>query len=208
MSPVTGRPGSGTSRFDLPAIKKAIMGILASKSFQRSVKVATMALLVLMVYLIASKSMKKTETHGDAAATSAKFAASIAALRTKLATLGTAIREQIFGVLQRFKKQPEAAGIPMPFDASSDNEGWGVCTLRSKRRLGRSSFVQYEFDLPEPDYFLPLDLGQQVSVCCLDNANNVAKGDFFPYQVECKKRLGSFAIGIFSSNSGGIARGR
>jgi hypothetical protein len=71
-------------------------------------------------------------------------------------------------------------GVAMAFE-SEDNVGWGVCSLRSKKRLGKSSFVQYDFDLPEPNQFIQLDLGQQVSLCCLDNNQNVAKGDFYLY---------------------------
>jgi hypothetical protein len=72
--------------------------------------------------------------------------------------------------------------------------GWGVCTLRSKRRLGKSSYVQYEFDLPQPEYKLALELGQQVSLCCLDSGNNVVLGNFFPYTPSITPKPGSFAI--------------
>jgi hypothetical protein len=108
-------------------------------------------------------------------------------------------------VLERFESsRQQDVGVPMPFmDA---NEGWGVCTLASRKRLGKSSFVQYDFDLPQSDYVLPLDLGQQVSMCCLDNEGNVARGDFFPFAPNSnnhggkgsrkskKKTTGSFSI--------------
>jgi NAD(P)H-flavin reductase len=99
---------------------------------------------------------------------------------TAVQTSWKLVNGQIQRVLDKFR--PTEQGIPMPFDdANTDKQGWGVCTLRSKRRLGKSSFVQYDFDLPEPDYVLPLDLGQTISLCCLDNDNSVAKGDFFVY---------------------------
>ena len=87
---------------------------------------------------------------------------------------------------------PTEEGIPMPFDEAS--EGWGVSTLRSRKRLGKTNFVQYEFELPEPEYVLPLELGQQISLCCLDNEGNVARGDFFPFSLTARTKPGSFSI--------------
>lgn len=88
--------------------------------------------------------------------------------------------------------KPAEEGVPMPF--AEGNEGWGVCTLRSRKRLGKTNFIQYEFDLPEPDYVLPLELGQQVSLCCLDNENNVARADFFPFHPTAQSKPGSFSV--------------
>jgi len=88
--------------------------------------------------------------------------------------------------------KPDEQGIPMPFEEG--NEGWGVSTLRSRKRLGKTNFIQYEFELPEPDYVLPLELGQQVSLCCLDNEGNVARGDFFPFSPTGKTKPGSFSV--------------
>jgi NAD(P)H-flavin reductase len=84
-------------------------------------------------------------------------------------------------------------GTPMYFDAKA-NEGWGVCTLVAKRRLGKTAFAQYDFDLPDPDTYIDLELGQQISLCCLDNDSNVVKGDFFPYQPERRSQPGRFSI--------------
>lgn len=107
------------------------------------------------------------------------------------------VNGQVQRLIERIRKVDTGVTMPFEVDSSSsgtDKLGWGVCTLRSKRRLGKSSFVQYDFDLPEPDYVLPLDLGQQVSLCCLDNENNVAKGDFFVYCPESTPRPGQFSI--------------
>lgn len=86
----------------------------------------------------------------------------------------------------------DVEGVPMTFN-STDTEGWGVCSLRSKRRLGKTSFVQYDFDLPRSDNTVQLELGQQLSVCCLDNNSSVAKGEFYLYHGEAPK-LGTFSI--------------
>jgi ferredoxin-NADP reductase len=118
-------------------------------------------------------------------------------LMTQVQTGWKLVNGQVQRLLERIRKVD--SGVTMPFETDStssgtDKLGWGVCTLRSKRRLGKSSFVQYDFDLPEPDYVLPLDLGQQVSLCCLDNDNNVAKGDFFVYSPESTRVPGQFSI--------------
>lgn len=103
------------------------------------------------------------------------------------------VQGRVHRVLDHFQRE-QVAGVPMPFEKNGSSQGWGVCTLRSKRRLGRTSYVQYEFDLPEPDYVLPLELGQEISLCCLDNENNVAKGEFFPYSTHSRPKPGTFSI--------------
>lgn len=100
-------------------------------------------------------------------------------------------------LLDRFQRGDR--GVPMSFDTSV-NEGWGVCTLRSKRRLGKTNFMEYEFELPDTDYVLPLDLGQQISLMCLDGDGDVATGDFFPYQPDVKQRTGKFSVLIPSGS--------
>eukprot|EP00545_Synedropsis_sp_CCMP1620_P007339 CAMPEP_0119022186 /NCGR_PEP_ID=MMETSP1176-20130426/27454_1 /TAXON_ID=265551 /ORGANISM="Synedropsis recta cf, Strain CCMP1620" /LENGTH=419 /DNA_ID=CAMNT_0006976949 /DNA_START=149 /DNA_END=1408 /DNA_ORIENTATION=+ len=90
-------------------------------------------------------------------------------------------------------KQPNRDGVPMSFD-DTENDGWGVCTLRSKKRLGRTSFVQYEFDLPKSNQVLPLKLGQQAALCCLDNTGSVAKADFYVYHPQVNAMMGRFSI--------------
>jgi hypothetical protein len=89
--------------------------------------------------------------------------------------------------------KPKKEGVPMTF-SDAENDGWGVCTLRSKRKLGKTSFVQYDFDLPKSNLVLPLKLGQQCELCCLDNNGNVAKGDFYVYHSTVNPTLGRFSI--------------
>jgi len=94
----------------------------------------------------------------------------------------------------------EEPGIAMPFD--DDAEGWGVGTLRSKERLGATSFFRYVFDLPDSDYVLPLELGETVRLCCLDNESNddddgegkAVQAEFYTFQPERHPRPGSFSI--------------
>lgn len=79
--------------------------------------------------------------------------------------------------------------VPMKFDGEG---GWGVCTLQSKESVGRSSYMKYEFTLPRNDNVLPLSLGQQITMCCLDNDDSVVQGDFFPYSP--RKERGKVSI--------------
>jgi len=81
----------------------------------------------------------------------------------------------------------EKEGIPMPFELEG---GWGLANLINKEPKG-SSFVEYEFGLADKDYVLPLVLGQQLTLCCLDDANDVAQGDFFTFG---KTTKGGFKI--------------
>jgi hypothetical protein len=194
-----------TANVDWPAAKKAIMGFLASRNFQTAVKATAIVICVVLTLSFLSRLTKARvnfagssdadEGSPDGAKTGNNpLRRIISSASLTLSSLGLFARDRMVGIRERLRKPTEEAGVPMPFDSQNDNEGWGVCTLRAKRRLGRSSFVQYEFDLPEPDYFLPLDLGQQISLCCLDNGNSVAKGEFFPYNPGSKPRLGTFSI--------------
>ncbi|KAL7575990.1 hypothetical protein ACA910_000778 [Epithemia clementina (nom. ined.)] len=91
---------------------------------------------------------------------------------------------------ERWRVEPK--GQPMPFEEA--NEGWSVCTLRSRKRLGKTQFMQFDFDLPKSEFTIPLDLGQQIALCCLDNEGNVARGNFFPFYPTSNPRPGSFSI--------------
>ena len=55
---------------------------------------------------------------------------------------------------------------------------WGVSTLVSKEPIGEAGYVRYTFKIPEGKV-LPLDMAQQLTLCCLDAGSNVAKSDFF-----------------------------
>ena len=93
-------------------------------------------------------------------------------------------------IVDRYRPTP--ASTPMPFE--DENEGWGICSLKARKRLGKTQFLQFDFELPKPEYTLPLDLGQQISLCCLDNDGNVARGSFFPFYKENSETPGSFSI--------------
>lgn len=84
-------------------------------------------------------------------------------------------------------------GTPLIFDKDNDGQvGWGVASLLSKKKLGETSYVQYDFQLPLPEHTLPLALGQQLDLCCLSNDNQVNKGAFYLFSDREKK--GSFSI--------------
>lgn len=83
----------------------------------------------------------------------------------------------------------------MVFEGDGE-DGWGVCTLASVQKLGRSQYTEYEFKLPRQDHVLQLALGQQLTLCCLDSADNVAKKNLYVYSKKSKKgkRQGHFSI--------------
>ena len=121
--------------------------------------------------------------------------------RRLVRTLDDLIHGGSGGSLSTSREEP---GIAMPFD--DDAEGWGVGTLRSKERLGATSFYRYVFDLPESDYVLPLELGETVRLCCLDNESSgnddddnggegkAVQAEFYTFQPERHPRPGSFSI--------------
>jgi NAD(P)H-flavin reductase len=84
-------------------------------------------------------------------------------------------------------------GIPMEF-SPDNNEGWGICSLAKKQRLGKSNFVKFEFDLPDSDLVLPLNLGQQITMSCLDSGDTAVMGSFYPYVADDKVKTGKFSI--------------
>lgn len=84
------------------------------------------------------------------------------------------------------------AGTPVEFAA--DRDGFGVCTLVARKPLGRTSYVQYDFALPRPDNVLPLRLGQELELCCLDDAGAVSSGRFHVYQPTAAPTLGRFSL--------------
>ena len=91
----------------------------------------------------------------------------------------------------------ESGGVPMEFEGDeSEDEGWGVCTLSNISKIGRSQYKKYDFKLPRADNVLQLALGQQVTLCCLDSADNVAKKNVYTYTPQKKK--GKNPTGYFS----------
>jgi hypothetical protein len=87
------------------------------------------------------------------------------------------------------------SAVPMPFDGDG---GWGKCSLRSRTAVGGSAsgsgsgsaYAIYEFDLPRPDYALPLGLGQQLEFCCLSASDEICTGSFYPYDGGAGKEKG------------------
>lgn len=162
---------------------QALLALVVSDAF----KVAALAFMFAFVLSLAAKSSKLPSSESARSV--------LRSIRTNLLTGTSTFLKKVNGRTSRiaeklFKRGDR--GVPLTFDDST-NEGWGVCTLHSKRRLGKSSFIKYDFDLPRKDNVLPLQLGQQLSLCCLDSGRNVAKADFYPY-VQTTAKLGRFAI--------------
>lgn len=85
--------------------------------------------------------------------------------------------------------ESKTAGVAMTFEGDG---GWGVSSFMSKKRILDSSYVQYDFQLPEKDNTLALTLGQKLELCCLDNDDNVVQGSFYLFSK--RDKLGSFSL--------------
>jgi len=137
-----------------------------------------------VLQLVTSGASDKSTSSSSAGDTS--FGDSLA---TTLQTLRQRIVETVENVFDLSGPEP----IAMPFD-DADADGWGVCTLRSKERYGATSFYRYVFDLPEPDYVLPMELGETVTLCCIDQNEQAVQAEFYPFAPESRTRPGSFSI--------------
>jgi hypothetical protein len=160
---------------------KSILAVLVSDVF----KTAVLAFFIALAISIFSKGQKSTS--------------SIFQPVVKTVTHGYKYAQgQIIKLKERFSVEPE--GEPIEFEDAGDGEEWGVCTLASKKPIGRSQYMQYDFKLPRADNTLQLGLGQQVTLCCLDSDDNVAKKNYFLYSP--KNTMGSFSV-LASTKAGG-----
>lgn len=94
-------------------------------------------------------------------------------------------------VLDNFRKEP--VGVPMEFsDGDLNSDAWGICSLTSRKEVGRSKFVECKFELPRKDNVIDLRLGQQLTFCHLKENDTVAKGNYYLYSPRTSR--GSFSI--------------
>ncbi len=143
-------------------------------------KTACVAFVLAFVITFLSKSSSKTIS---------KLYPILASIKHLFKLLQGQLTKMTDGMLKRNDKE----GVPLKFEKDDDgNIGWGVCTLSSKKKLGRSKFMEYEFKLPKVDNILNLALGQKITLCCLDNEDRVAKKDYYLYSPKNKK--GRFSI--------------
>ncbi|KAG5190314.1 cytochrome b5 reductase domain-containing protein [Tribonema minus] len=66
-----------------------------------------------------------------------------------------------------------------PEDVMLPANDWSVCTLQERMRVGNGC-VKYRFKLPGPACVLPLELGQELTLCGLDAAGRVASASCVP----------------------------
>ncbi|CAM9617892.1 unnamed protein product [Ectocarpus sp. 4 AP-2014] len=88
---------------------------------------------------------------------------------------------------------PEAVVLPA--------NDWSVCTLLEKVREGDGGLYRYRFGLPSsPDAVLPLELGQELTLCGLDAFNQVAQGNYVP--LTPRKQRGAFEVVVMKATDG------
>ncbi len=151
---------------------KSILSVLLSDVF----KTACVAFLIALFITFAAKSTQHISKLFSPITSSVKHCSKLAR-----------------GTYKRFMDgfQQETQGVPMIFEGDGE-DGWGVCTLSAVKPLGRSQYMEYEFKLPKADNVLQLALGQQLTLCCLDSADNVAKRNFYVYSP--KNTKGQFSV--------------
>jgi len=169
----------------------------AKAAAAKTTNVASPLLLFQSLWSIITKYSKKAVVI-TATALCAAFLASIlfrtsGSLATGIQTMFRRLSIQVQTILEGIQAKSIPEAVPMDFDDVA-TEGWGVCTLQQKQKLGQSSFWKYDFALPNDDMILGLELGQELTMCVLDNDDNVAKGSFYPYVAERIVRPGGFSI--------------
>ncbi|CBJ30027.1 Cytochrome b5 reductase domain-containing protein [Ectocarpus siliculosus] len=88
---------------------------------------------------------------------------------------------------------PEAVVLPA--------NDWSVCTLLEKVREGDGGLYRYRFGLPSsPDAVLPLELGQELTLCGLDASNQVVQGNYVP--LTPRKQRGAFEVVVMKATDG------
>jgi ferredoxin-NADP reductase len=173
-------------------------------SVMKGTNVVQLAAVALMGALLLAVLMKSSSSAGNSSSSSASPTG--ARFPNKLRTLWKITQARV----QRYWQErsgtvntptpDEPVGEPLTFP-SDDNDGFGVCTLASKKTLGRTSFTQYDFKLPQADDVLSLELGQELELCCLDNQDAVANGQFYVYQPQTKPPLGTFSLLLPTASS-------
>mmetsp|Transcript_25680 Transcript_25680/g.33634 ORF Transcript_25680/g.33634 Transcript_25680/m.33634 type:complete len:446 (+) Transcript_25680:121-1458(+) len=68
--------------------------------------------------------------------------------------------------------------FPPVIETLSAND-WSVATLAERTRL-EGPFLKHRFKLQSPREVLPLNLGQDITLCGLDSADNVCQGGLYP----------------------------
>ncbi|CAM9434211.1 unnamed protein product [Ectocarpus sp. 12 AP-2014] len=88
---------------------------------------------------------------------------------------------------------PEAVVLPA--------NDWSVCTLLEKVREGDGGLYRCRFGLPSsPDAVLPLELGQELTLCGLDASNQVVQGNYVP--LTPRKQRGAFEVVVMKATDG------
>lgn len=78
-----------------------------------------------------------------------------------------------------------------------DIEEWKVCTLSDREDIS-SKYSKYRFELLNPDGVLPLNIGQELTMCVIDDDDRVHKESFFP--ISTQKSKGYFDVVVKNEN--------
>mmetsp|Transcript_1523 Transcript_1523/g.3142 ORF Transcript_1523/g.3142 Transcript_1523/m.3142 type:complete len:483 (-) Transcript_1523:390-1838(-) len=146
-------------------------------------KTALVAFFLAASFSLAARLLSKAPSTSAAPPAKGETSTSTNPLSRLLSTLKLQIATLLEPILSSTKSSSSTTApntTPMPFEGDG---GWGKCTLRSKRKIGASSFTLYEFSLPKSEYTLKLALGQQLDFCCLGAGDEICTGSFYPYEM-------------------------
>jgi len=78
-----------------------------------------------------------------------------------------------------------------------DIDEWKVCTLLDREDIS-PKYSRYRFELLNPDGVLPLSIGQELTMCVIDDEDRVLKESFFPISTQNSK--GYFDVVVKNEN--------
>lgn len=78
-----------------------------------------------------------------------------------------------------------------------DIDEWKVCTLLDREDIS-PKYSRYRFELLNPDGVLPLNIGQELTMCVIDDEDRVLKESFFPISTQNSK--GYFDVVVKNEN--------
>lgn len=196
LLPQKGNHWVDTIKFGIEALETLLTSILMSRVF-------LMTLASLCTALVLKKAVYDTNIIGDGVLSDmTEYPMQLYhQIRSKVRLYAAKLRQMFRS--SDIDEVPAATVDAVPMKFATGQEGWGVCTLLERRDVPMKSsagedsvaaaeYVEYTFSLPRADNYIPLALGQQVSMCCLDSEQNVAKGDFYPFSP--RFQTGSFSI--------------
>lgn len=173
-----------------PPVHPAIVGVTAT--LLACVAIAVVARIPLFLGVVGNGAVKLFQGVGSFAQ-QLNVGGAAGGLRYRLRLLLGSLQAWLDEVRSTLSLAPE--GVPLP-----DND-WSVCTLQERTKAGPRC-TRYRFRLPAPSNVLPLELGQEITLCGLDAGNRVVHASFIP--VTPRRCQGFFDVVISKDRDAGV----